>query len=64
MRIVREKVDNEHYLELCISPKEFKLLNDYMIVSRQFQIDGLITNVGIKLEIDEEEYDFDCYQDM
>lgn len=52
MRIVHEKIDNENYLELCISPKEFELIKDYMIVSKRVLLEGFITNFGVKLELD------------
>ena len=61
MRIVQERVDRENYLELCITPKELQQLKDYLILSRPFIIQGMVTNVGIKLSLDEdlhEEYGF------
>lgn len=57
MRIVQEKVDNEDYLELCISPREFEILQDYLIISKKWWIFGKETNVGIKLGLDMEDYE-------
>lgn len=59
MRIVHETIDNENYLELCISPKEFELIKDYMIVSKKVMMEGLVTNFGVKLELDLED-EVDC----
>jgi len=59
MRIVQENIDREDYLELCVTPKEIECLTDYMIISQKFYINGIVTNVGIKLEMEEEENEKD-----
>lgn len=55
MRIVHEMFDKEHYLELCISPREFDLIKDYFIVSKKVCFRGEETNVGVKLGLDIED---------
>jgi len=53
MKIVQESVDREEYLELCISPREYDLIKQFMIVSKKCYIKGDMTHVGIKLELGE-----------
>ncbi len=57
MKIVQERVDKEEFLELCITPHEYTLLKEYMIISKKCSIKGETTNVGIKLELHENLYD-------
>ena len=53
MRIVHEKVDEEQYIELSISEREFVMMKEYMIISKICFLNGQLTNVGIKLELGE-----------
>lgn len=55
MRIVHEKVDREHYLELCLSPREFEMIKDYIIISKKVYLKGEITNIGVKLGLEVED---------
>jgi len=57
MRIVHESFDHENFMEICISPREFDLLKDYMIITQKCYIQGEIISVGIKrgLEMKNEE---------
>lgn len=54
MKIVQEKIDKEHFLELSLTPKEFDFLKEYMIISKKCFINGKETNIGVKMEIFEE----------
>jgi len=54
MKIVQEKVDKENYLELCLTKKEFDLALDYMIISTKCEINGIDTNIGVKLNLENE----------
>lgn len=53
MRILQERVDNEEYLELIISEREFSMIKEFMIISKRCLLNGELTNVGIKLELGE-----------
>lgn len=55
MRIVQEILDHEIFVDLCISQKEFESLKEYMIVSKKCFIDGAMCNLGIKLNVYEDE---------
>jgi hypothetical protein len=59
MRIVQEILDKEDYLEICISPRELEMLEEYMIISKKCLLNGTVTNIGVKLglEIGEDEED-------
>lgn len=62
MRIVQEKFEREEYLELCLSEREFDLIKEYMIISKKCLLNGEITNIGVKLELeldDEENFEKD-----
>lgn len=57
MKIVHERIDEERFIEVSISPREMDLMNDYMIISKECFIEGEPTYVGIKLGMDMEEND-------
>ena len=52
MRIVHEKLDHENFMEICLSPREFDLIKDYMIITKKCYIEGEETCIGIKLGLD------------
>lgn len=61
MRIVHEKLEDEIFMEICLSPREFDLIKDYMIITKKCYIDGEVTSVGIKLGLElQDEYE-ECF---
>lgn len=57
MRIVQEKIDNENFLELSLTVKEFDYIKDFMIVSQIYDVYGNPTSIGVKLDFDEDSDD-------
>ena len=55
MRIVHEKLEDENFMEVCLSPREYDLIKQYMIITTKCLIDGEITSLGIKLGLDLED---------
>lgn len=60
MKIVHEKLEHENFMEICLSPKEFDLIKEYMIITKRCYIEGEETSIGIKLglELETEEDDY------
>lgn len=55
MKIVQEKVGRDKFIELSLTKKECQILEDYLIISQKTEIGNEEYNVGVKLELFDEE---------
>jgi hypothetical protein len=57
MKIVQEKVGKEKFIELSLNEKECEFIKDYMIITQKCMIEDKEFNVGVKLELHENDND-------
>ncbi|MFP3859253.1 MAG: hypothetical protein ACLFUW_00375 [Bacteroidales bacterium] len=55
MKIVQDKLGKEFFLDVLLTKKECELINEYMVISDQIDVNGKEVHVGIKLAMDLED---------
>jgi hypothetical protein len=55
MKILKEKVDNEHYIEILLSDKEVHRLATYHILACPLMVGRRTYNLGVRLITNREE---------
>lgn len=58
MRIVFDSLGKEKFMDICISKKEHRLIQEYMVVAKKEKIAGEEVSVGIKLDLEEKNESF------
>lgn len=47
MKIVHETIDNQPFIDILLSPKEFEMIREHQMLSKEIEIFGAICNMGI-----------------
>lgn len=55
MKVVKEEVEGELFIDLIISPEEMQMISEYHILAKNVQINDLTVNIGIRLMIEDED---------
>ncbi len=57
MRILQDKLDDEHCLDFVLDKCEWCNLNEYLPINGEVLVDGQILSVCIRLNFNEAEYE-------
>lgn len=55
MKVVKEELDGEIYVDLIISPDELEMISEYHILAKNVHIEEKTVNIGIRLETEAED---------
>lgn len=62
MRIVQEKIDDEFFLELSLTPKELESLFEKLMIQKKVLWQDEPLSVGVKMETDEELFEYEDWE--
>lgn len=62
MKIVKEKIDGELFLEISLSPREISFLREKLLVQKEVSWEGQPMSVGVKMGNDEELFEFEDWE--
>jgi hypothetical protein len=51
MKLIKEKVDEEFFIDVVLTQNEIKKLQDQYLIAGEFEFAGTIINIGVRPEM-------------